>query len=99
MAKTNIEYLREKIQHDYEAAKFLDAVISDHSIEIDNLQKEVIEKEERITQLEKDNNELDVFHEIIDFGVGTLEYIQPDNLRVRNFMDGLKERFHGHTLD
>lgn len=98
MAKTNIEYLREKIEDDTEAVEFLDAVISDHSIEIDNLQAEVIEKEERITQLEKYNDNLDVFYETIDFGVGQLKYIQPDNLLVHNFMDGLKERFHGHAL-
>lgn len=99
MAKSNEQHLRDCINagNTTEAIEFLDALLEEHNGEIDTWEEDVKGKDEEIEKLQEQID--DVSYETIDFGVGKLEYIQPDNLRVQNFMDGLKQRFHGHTLD
>jgi len=97
MAKTYLEKLI--ATYDSEQQKLWESA-KDNNSEVENLNLEIEELEDTIKELRKELKEYeDVSYETIDFGIGKLEYIQSDNLRIRNFMDSLKERFHGHTLD
>lgn len=94
--KSNIQQLKELLEVTVYASDILDKVEN----EIIDLSNEKEENESRIDDLEKELAEVpDYSFEIIDFGVGELKYLQPDNLRVAQFMDSLKQRFHGHTLE
>lgn len=84
-----MEYLREFLEGKDEAIEFLDAVGSEKS----HLEKIISEKDEVIQNLNDLLDERPYYElETIDCGIGVIEYVQPDNIKLQIMMEEFKER-------
>lgn len=104
MEKSNTEHLRNLIDkvliYDIklkdEINEFVDAIdteIADLNDDIKNLQEENLSKDSEISDLELKIEEHESYDfETIDCGVGIIEYVEPDNLRLQLLMQEFKER-------
>jgi predicted nucleic acid-binding Zn-ribbon protein len=92
--KTNMDYLKELIEGNEEALEFWEAVrdeITDLNDEVSNLEEEVEDKESKITKLENELLNTEFEGEVIDCGIGTIEY-RTDNLKLQSIMEDFKEQ-------
>lgn len=97
--KSNYDYLKETLTD--EQMEFLDGLVSEHKEALQDKDNDIEELKSEIDNLKQEMDSMysaDHLFEI-DFGCGKLQYLYPENLRVQNFMDTLKQRFHGHTMD
>jgi hypothetical protein len=85
--KSNIEYLREFIKDNDEANEFLDAIEK----EISSIKDESSSKDSIIKGQQGALGECPEF-ETIDCGIGVIEYIQPDNLKLQLLMEDFKDK-------
>lgn len=85
--------------------ELIDEYINKKETELDLLisfKKELLSKEKEIVVLNKEVTDLkEILAEsespddmnTIDFGIGTLRYVEPDNLALQSFMEELKEKY------
>ena len=94
--KTNMDYLRDCIEGNDEAIEFWDAVkdeIEEKDLLVIDLRDEVNLYEESTYSLRSELSECreEPDLEEIDLGIGIIEYVQPDNLKLQMIMDDLKD--------
>lgn len=98
--KSNMEYLREFLEGKDEAIEFLDAVAQDNEESLEELKDEIADlkrdmddKDEELSKLQEQLDEKPDYElETIDCGIGVIEYVQPDNIKLQMMMEEFKER-------
>lgn len=99
--KTNIEHLRaiinEKMFDKDEALEFLEAIEEEmeNNDTITDLQDQLDKAETKIYELEDELNEEPEPDNIIDCGIGTIEW-EADNVQLQLLMENLEERIKEH---
>lgn len=97
--KSNIEHLRDILQeyNNDQAEEFLEAIENEFDEKID----EIEELDDKVRDLESENEDLEdqligVIDEedliTIDTGIGKIRYLQPDNMKCQQYMEGLKNK-------
>ena len=100
IAKTNHAYLKEILKNHTEGLEFLEALIKNNESKLE----EVRDREKvlivKVDELENDlaicQNKLiccDICDEQIDFGIGTLHFKQPGNLRIQQVMERIASEY------
>lgn len=93
--KSNIEYLREAIKNGTDAEEWIEAIeyelnkATELKDEVKVLEDEKRSLESEVSSLEEELESRPGL-QIIDCGIGIIEYVQPDNLKLQCLMDDFK---------
>ena len=100
--KTNYDYLKEFLKGNDEGLEFLEAMVKQDNDRTKELQSEIEDYKYKITQFESELTWLyypsKIYDNQIDFGIGILEYKEPDNLNLQIFMEELRSK-HEHNAN
>lgn len=89
--KTNYDYVKEFLKGNDEALEFLEALQTDNDFKLKKLQDRNVELAGEVAELEIAEDMASL--ETIDFGIGILEYKEPDNIKLQSFMEELKDKY------
>lgn len=101
--KSNVEYLKESLSAKNEwlyaieaEMKSKDETIARLTKSVENLKIEFIDLEAKTSELEMELEGKPSLKKI-DCGIGTIEYIEPDNLKLQMIMEDFKEKHSVHA--
>ena len=97
IAKTNLTYLKEILEGNEEGLEFLEALEKEYDKKNHRLKSHNKELEDQVEELQNDLvmkadvSMCDICDAQIDFGIGTLHFKQPDNLKIQQIMERMTE--------